>query len=128
MKSFKFGLSTKITACILTVQIVVMAAMVLFIGNAITNNTRRSTTNNMETVVEERSRIIEKINKAQKDKQHMYSLRRSSQLQIFRCVHITCSNHRNQESEKSEVKGDAVNMGCPNSLIDLQLNTHTQTH
>lgn len=59
MKSLKFGLSTKITACILTVQIVVMAAMVLFIGNAITNNTRRSTTNNMETVVEERSRIIE---------------------------------------------------------------------
>lgn len=59
MKRLKFGLSTKITACILTVQIVVMAAMVLFIGNAITNNTRKSTTNNMETVVEERSRIIE---------------------------------------------------------------------
>lgn len=59
MKRVKFGLSTKITACILTVQIVVMGAMVLFIGNAITNNTRQSTTNNMETVVEERSRIIE---------------------------------------------------------------------
>lgn len=59
MKRVKFGLSTKITACILTVQIIVMAAMVLFIGNAITNDTRRSTTNSMETVVEERSRIIE---------------------------------------------------------------------
>lgn len=59
MKGLKFGLSGKITACILTVQIVVMGAMVLFIGNAITDNTRRSTTNNMETVVEERSRIIE---------------------------------------------------------------------
>ena len=42
MKRVKFGLSTKITACILTVQIIVMAAMVLFIGNAITNDTRRS--------------------------------------------------------------------------------------
>lgn len=59
MKRVKFGLSTKITVCILTVQIVVMGAMVLFVGNAITNNTRQSTTNNMETVVEERSRIIE---------------------------------------------------------------------
>ncbi len=59
MKRMKFGLSTKITACILTVQIVVLAVMVLFIGNAVTNNTRKSTTNNMETVVEERSRIIE---------------------------------------------------------------------
>lgn len=59
MKGLKFGLSGKITACILTVQIVVMGAMVLFIGNAITDNTRQSTTNNMETVVEERSRIIE---------------------------------------------------------------------
>ncbi|MDE5939333.1 MAG: methyl-accepting chemotaxis protein [Lachnospiraceae bacterium] len=59
MKKLRFGLSTKIIACILTVQIVVMGAMVLFIGNTITNNTRQSTTNNMETVVEERSRIIE---------------------------------------------------------------------
>lgn len=59
MKKMKFGLSTKIIACILVVQIVVMGAMVLFISNAITNNTRQSTTNNMETVVEERSRIIE---------------------------------------------------------------------
>lgn len=59
MRRLKFGLSTKITACILTVQIVVMTAMVLFIGNAITYNTKQSTTNNMETVVEERSRIIE---------------------------------------------------------------------
>lgn len=59
MKRVKFGLSTKITVCILAVQIVVMGAMVLFVGNAITNNTRQSTTNNMETVVEERSRIIE---------------------------------------------------------------------
>ena len=59
MKRVKFGLSAKITACILTVQIIVMAAMVLFIGNAITNDTRRSTTNSMETVVEERSRLIE---------------------------------------------------------------------
>lgn len=59
MKKTKFGLSTKIIACILAVQVVVMGAMVLFISNAITNNTRQSTTNNMETVVEERSRIIE---------------------------------------------------------------------
>ena len=59
MKKMKFGLSTKIIACILTVQIVVMGVLVLFIGNAITNNTKQSTTNNMETVVEERSRIID---------------------------------------------------------------------
>ena len=59
MKKMKFGLSTKIIACILTVQIVVMGVLVLFIGNAITNNTKQSTTNNMETEVEERSRIID---------------------------------------------------------------------
>ncbi|MDE5719088.1 MAG: cache domain-containing protein, partial [Lachnospiraceae bacterium] len=59
MKKLRFGLSTKIIACILTVQIVVMGAMVLFIGNAVASDTKKSTTNSMETVVEERSRIIE---------------------------------------------------------------------
>ncbi len=59
MNRGKLGLGTKITICVLVMQTVVMGAMVLFVGNAITNNTRKSTTNNMETVVEERSRIIE---------------------------------------------------------------------
>lgn len=59
MKRGKLGLGTKITICVLLMQTVVMGAMVLFVGNAITGNTRKSTTNNMETVVEERSRIIE---------------------------------------------------------------------
>ncbi len=59
MKGWTRRLGTKITACILLMQIVVMTAMVLFIGSVITNNTRKGTTNNMETVVEERSQIIE---------------------------------------------------------------------
>lgn len=59
MNRGKLGLGTKIMICVLVMQTVVMGAMVLFVGNAITNNTRKSTTNNMETVVEERSRIIE---------------------------------------------------------------------
>ncbi|MBD5517031.1 MAG: methyl-accepting chemotaxis protein [Lachnospiraceae bacterium] len=59
MKTWKLGLGMKITICILIMQIVVMGAMVAFVGSAITNNTRSSTTNSMETVVEERSQIIE---------------------------------------------------------------------
>lgn len=59
MKSCTRRLGTKITACIVLMQIVVMTVMVVFIGSVITNNTRKSTTNNMETVVEERSKIIE---------------------------------------------------------------------
>lgn len=59
MKTWKLGLGMKITICILIMQIVVMGAMVVFVGSAITNNTRSSTTNSMETVVEERSQIIE---------------------------------------------------------------------
>lgn len=59
MKTWKLGLGMKITICILIMQIVVMGVMVAFIGNTITNNTRKSTTNSMETVVEERSQIIE---------------------------------------------------------------------
>lgn len=59
MKRGKMGLGTKITICVLVMQTVVMGTMVLFVGNSITNNTKKSTTNNMETVVEERSRIIE---------------------------------------------------------------------
>lgn len=59
MNRMKLGLGTKITVCVLVMQTVIMGAMVLFVGNAITNNTRKSTTSNMETVVEERSRIIE---------------------------------------------------------------------
>lgn len=59
MNRGKLGLGTKITICVLVMQTVIMGAMVLFVSNSITNNTKRSTTNNMETVVEERSRIIE---------------------------------------------------------------------
>lgn len=59
MNRGKLGLGTKITICVLVMQTVVMGAMVLFVGNAITGNTRKSTTNSMETVVEERSKIIE---------------------------------------------------------------------
>lgn len=59
MKTWKLGLGMKITICILIMQIVVMGAMVGFVSSAITNNTRSSTTNSMETVVEERSQIIE---------------------------------------------------------------------
>lgn len=59
MKRLRFGLSTRIMVCILMMQVVVMGAMTLFVGSAITDNTKKSTTNNMETVVEERSRIIE---------------------------------------------------------------------
>lgn len=59
MNRGKLSLGTKITICVLVMQTVIMGAMVLFVGNSITNNTKKSTTNNMETVVEERSRIIE---------------------------------------------------------------------
>lgn len=59
MNRGKLGLGTKITICVLVMQTVIMGAMVLFVGNSIANNTKKSTTNNMETVVEERSRIIE---------------------------------------------------------------------
>lgn len=59
MNRGKLSLGTKITICVVILQTVVMGAMVLFVGSAITNNTRNSTTNSMETVVEERSRIIE---------------------------------------------------------------------
>lgn len=59
MKSWTRRLGTKITACILLMQVIVMTAMVLLISSVITDNTKKSTTNNMETVVEERSRIIE---------------------------------------------------------------------
>lgn len=59
MKTWKLGLGMKITICILIMQVVVMGVMVVFVSNAITGNTRNSTTNHMETVVEERSQIIE---------------------------------------------------------------------
>lgn len=59
MKSWARRLETKITACILLMQIIVMTVMVVLVGSVITDNTRKSTTNNMETVVEERSKIIE---------------------------------------------------------------------
>ena len=79
--------------------------------------------NNILTWAETSSKSVQ-INVQDSDKYHI-SLICGHYLQIFRYSHC---NHRNQESEKSEVKGDAVNMGCPNSLIDLQLNTHTPTH
>lgn len=73
MNRGKLGLGTKITICVLIMQTVVMGAMVLFIGNAITNNTRKSTTNSMETVVEERSRIIENYVQEVENKLTAYS-------------------------------------------------------
>lgn len=73
MNRGKLGLGTKITICVLIMQTVVMGAMVLFVGNAITNNTRKSTTNSMETVVEERSRIIENYVQEVENKLTAYS-------------------------------------------------------
>lgn len=73
MKRGKLGLGAKITICVLIMQTVVMGAMVLFVGNAITGNTRKSTTNNMETVVEERSRIIENYVQEMEDILSAYS-------------------------------------------------------
>lgn len=59
MNRWRLGLGTKIAICVLVMQTVVMVTMALVVENAITNSTRQSTTNNMMTVVEERSQIIE---------------------------------------------------------------------
>lgn len=55
---FSLGLSKKIIACILALQIVVMAILSVLVISSITGDTRKSTINSMKTIVQERSQII----------------------------------------------------------------------
>lgn len=59
MKTKEKSLGKKIIACMLIMQIAVIAFLALFVIRTITNDTKKSTINSMQTVVEERSRIIE---------------------------------------------------------------------
>lgn len=52
------GLGQKIIACMLAMQIIVMSVLSVLVIYSITTDTRRSTTNSMKTIVQERSQII----------------------------------------------------------------------
>ncbi len=49
----------KITGCILTLQVIVFMALYLFVSNTITGNIRENTIDSMQTIVDDRSQIIE---------------------------------------------------------------------
>lgn len=49
----------KITACILTLQIIVLAVLYVFVSRTITGNIRRNTIDSMQTIVDDRSQIIQ---------------------------------------------------------------------
>lgn len=49
----------KITGCILTLQVFVFAALYMFVSNTITENIRENTIHSMQTIVDDRSQIIE---------------------------------------------------------------------
>ncbi len=55
----RISLGQKIIACMLIMQIVIMAVLAVLVINTVTNDTREATIGNMKTVVEERSQIIE---------------------------------------------------------------------
>lgn len=49
----------KITGAIMTVQIIVLAVLYVFVSNTITKSIRKNTIDSMQTIVEDRSQIIE---------------------------------------------------------------------
>lgn len=55
---FSLSLSKKIIVCMLAIQIVVMAILSVMVIHSITTDTRKSTINSMNTIVQERSQII----------------------------------------------------------------------
>lgn len=57
-KKVQFSLSRKIIASILVMQIVVMVIFSAFVVHIIATDTKKSTINNMKTIVQERSQII----------------------------------------------------------------------
>lgn len=63
----KRSLGRKIIGWILVIQIIVMAVLAIFVIRTITNDKRSTTVNNLETVVQERSQIIENYVESTKD-------------------------------------------------------------
>lgn len=59
MTKRKKKVAYKITGAIMAVQIIVFAALYIFVGNTITGNIRRNTVYSMQTIVDDRSQIIE---------------------------------------------------------------------
>lgn len=55
----KKKLSFKITACILTIQFIVLAVLFIFVNRTISDNIRSNTIDSMQTIVDERSQIIQ---------------------------------------------------------------------
>ena len=49
----------KITACILTLQFIVLAVLCVFVSRTITGNIRKNTIDSMQTIVDDRSQIIQ---------------------------------------------------------------------
>lgn len=49
----------KITACMLTLQFIVLAVLYVFVSRTITGNIRRNTIDSMQTIVDDRSQIIQ---------------------------------------------------------------------
>lgn len=49
----------KITACIMTLQIIVLVVLSVFMSRTITDNIRKNTIDSMQTIVDDRSQIIE---------------------------------------------------------------------
>ena len=58
MKQWK-KVSFKITACILTLQFIVLAVLYLFVNRTISGNIHNNTIDSMQTIVDDRSQIIQ---------------------------------------------------------------------
>lgn len=58
MRKTAFSLGQKIIVCILVIQLIVMSVLSVFVIYMITKDKKQSTTDNLKTVVEERSQII----------------------------------------------------------------------
>lgn len=123
MKKGKMGLGTKITICVLIMQTVVMGAMVLFVGNAITNNTKKNTTNNMETVVEERSRIIENYVQEMEDILTAYS--RAGEIQAILKNPTDSAAQAAAQAYTEKFSADVENL---DGLYPSEWDTHVLAH
>lgn len=59
MTKRKKKVAYKITGAIMSVQIIVFVALYIFVGNTITGNIRKNTVASMQTIVDDRSQIIQ---------------------------------------------------------------------
>lgn len=120
---FRLSLGQKIIGCILIIQVIVMFALAFFVVRTITNDKKVSTTDNLQTIVAERSQIIRNYVHQTEDTLMAFS-RASEILEVIQNPTDEAAFAKAQKYTET-FSGDVENL---DGLYASEWNSHVLTH